>query len=401
MPTLPHPPPIRTDHSNAFANHTMRVRIPDIIAETIALNPDYPGSIKSRLAALRDEIAGDALIGPLDAESAADWLPWQRALHSQQKQADGDVTWHSAEWFFAETYAYRCLIQAARYDENGRDPFAPRKCEELRSQALWQLLERATGVPDEPEAALMRCVEFALWANRIDLSYAASLERGISIKPEDLLLDDRQRLIADLLSAGQDRRAEPIRIVADNTGSELAMDLVLSDCLLRHVSDRVIICLKAHPTFVSDATVADVWIMLGEMKKRGGSTAELAMRLERFWREGRLRFLPHPYWNSSVLLRDMPTPLRDRIGAGRLLILKGDVNYRRALGDCVWPAHAPFAGVMAYLECPALCLRTLKSDPIAGLPAGLAAKLDRVDRRWRVNGQRGLIQYKPAASGNL
>ena len=44
------PPPIRTDSSNSFANNTMRVRLPAIIDETIALNADYPASIKTPAA---------------------------------------------------------------------------------------------------------------------------------------------------------------------------------------------------------------------------------------------------------------------------------------------------------------------------------------------------------------
>jgi len=46
--------------------------------------------------------------------------------------------------------------------------------------------------------------------------------------------------------------------------------------------------------------------------------------------------------------------------------------------------------VTGYFPAPLLALRTLKSDPIAGLRAGLAAELDARDPHWRVNGQRGI-----------
>ena len=399
------PPPIRTDHSNAFANNTMAVRIPDIISETIALNPDYPASIKSRLRALRDDIASGGPIRRLPVESADDYEAWLDAIERQRHIVDGELTWQNAGWFFAETYAYRCLIEAVRWAEDGRDPFAPKKQAELRGDALWQLLERALQPIPDARGEIGRAVEFALWGNRIDLSYAAALERGTNISPEDLLVDDRPQLLeyVDQLILGRARSddGDRIYIVADNAGSELAMDLVLCDCLLRHSNCQVVIYLKAHPTFVSDATVEDVWILLSEMSKRGGPSAELSTRLSDAWRNEQLRFMPHGYWNSSILLRDLAAPLRDSINSGQLLIIKGDANYRRAVGDALWPVDTPFDDVMSYLDVPVLCLRTLKSDPIVGLPsAATASKLDSADPQWRVNGRRGLIQFKPQTSNS-
>jgi uncharacterized protein with ATP-grasp and redox domains len=397
------PSPIRTDHSNAFANNTMRFRLPAIIDETIAANDDYPASIKGRLSQLRDEISTGARIKELNAESAADASDWADALQQQREILKVEPTWHNTEWFFAETYAYRCLIEAVRWSESGRDPFLPMKLEELRSDALWQMIERAFEPLDSPAAELPRALAFDLWANRIDLSYSASLERGLDTNPEDLLVDDRDELQAYL---SESRTApvgfngpQPVYIVADNAGSELAMDLVLSDCLLRHVTNRVVICLKAHPTFVSDATPEDVWMMLSEMAARGGRADTLAQRLHAAWETGRLRLLPHPYWNSSRFLWDLPASLAEPLNEARLVIIKGDANYRRTVGDCIWSPHTPFSQVLSYLDAPVLCLRTLKSDPVVGLPpADTARHLDCIDPDWRVNGKRGLIQFKAQTS---
>ena len=400
---LPAPPPVRTDHSNAFAHNTMAVRVPDIIAETISLNPDYPTSIKSRLSRLHDALASGSAIRPLDSESASDYLPWLHALRRQREIVEGEPTWHNAEWFFAETYAYRLLIDATRWNENRRDPFLPKKLEELHGEALWLLLDRAIQPAAGVEEQILQAVAYDLWANRIDLSYAASLEQGTKIAPEDLLVDDRALLLEYLRRSaqpGQKLHGEgTVYIVADNAGSELAMDLVLSDCLLRHVTNRVVIYLKSHPTFVSDATPEDVWMMLAEMSGRGGKIAEMAERLTDAWRAERLRFTPHLYWNSSILLRDMPSHLRGRISGARLFIIKGDANYRRAVGDCLWPVESRFADVMSYLDVPVMCLRTLKSDPLVGLPsARMESELDAADPLWRVNGKRGLIQFKAQTS---
>lgn len=394
------PAPIRTDQSNAFANNTMRVRLPAIIDETIALNTDYPPSITDRLLKLRELLVSGARVAGLDPKSTPDQAEWEAAIQRQHALIGGELTWHNAEWFFAETYFYRCMIEAARWVETGLDPYLPKKLEELHSDALWQLVDRAYEPLDSPEREVARAVEFALWGNRIDLSYAPSSERGTDISADDLLVDDRDALAAYLsqsrVSPSGHQGGAPVYIVADNAGSELAMDLVLADCLLRHVTHWVVICLKAHPTFVSDATPADVWMMLREMARRGERIAALAQRLEGFWRCGRLSFPPHPYWNSSLFLWDLPSGYRGSFDAAQLVIIKGDANYRRAVGDAIWPAQTPFADVLSYLDVPVLCLRTLKSDPIVGLPsAETAAELERVDPDWRVNGKRGVIQFKP------
>ena len=397
------PAPIRTDKSNAFANNTMRVRLPAIIGETIALNPDYPPDITRRLSRLRSDLAAGARIDNIELCTAGDEEAWSSALQEQRVTVGGELTWHNAEWFFAETFAYRCLIEAARWRESGRDPFLPKKLEELHSDALWQLVERAYQPLDSPDSEGRRAVEFALWGNRIDLSYAPASERGAEISADDLLVDDREALIAYLSESCNSpdgfRGPAPVHIVADNAGSELAMDLALSDTLLRHVTPSVVIWLKAHPTFVSDATTADVWMMLAEMERRSGRAAALAKRLRAAWAEERLRFLPHTYWNSSRFLWDLPAPLRKQLNEARLVIIKGDANYRRTVGDCIWPPQTPFREVVDYLDAPLLCLRTLKSDPVVGLPtAETARQLDGIDPDWRVNGKRGLIQFKGQTS---
>ena len=66
MTQLTRPKPIRTDASDAFAHHTMRVRVPNIIRETQKLNPDYPAAIHEALDRLRLNIERDAPIPAID-----------------------------------------------------------------------------------------------------------------------------------------------------------------------------------------------------------------------------------------------------------------------------------------------------------------------------------------------
>lgn len=399
------PEPIRTDESNAFANNTMKIRIPAIIADTLQLNPTFPDSIKASLTELQMAVAGGDRIPALDIQAAPDYEQWLTALEQQQVMVDGDLTWHNATWFFAETYVYRYLIQAVRWYETGRDPFLPKKQTELEGGALWALLDRALDKSGTIDEQFMGRVAFDLWGNRIDLSYEASLAHGTDISEDDLLVDDRLQLLDHLhqtaSEAGSLKGIGDVYIIVDNAGSELTMDLVLTDFMLQYVTDTVILHVKSHPTFVSDAIPQDIWMTLAAMRSRGQSANALATRLTDAWNAGRLKIAPHPFWNSSFFMWDMPMTLHNLMDTARLVIVKGDANYRRAIGDSVWAVDTPFSDVMRYLNAPVMCLRTLKSDPIVGLPSlATEAELEKVDSQWRTNGKRGVIQFKPYTSLN-
>jgi hypothetical protein len=374
-------PPVRTDHTNAFANNTMRVRLPDIIQQTQDNNPDYPAAIRDALHALRDTIADGAPIPPL-ALPAPDHDDW----HPQIAAYEGD-TWHTTDWFFAEVYAYRQLIQAVRWWETGRDPFLPVKQAEDASADLWHMLDDALDQTGPLAERLNSLLHGALWGNRIDLSFKWALERGTAVADDDLLVDHSVRVVDHVLQG-----AGPVHLIADNYGRELAMDLVLLDALLDGVIDSAVLHIKFHPTFVSDATTADVHRFLHLMRDQSPAIRALGERLHTALEAGRLRLNPDPFWNSTHFLWDAPPRLTQLFAGARLVIVKGDLNYRRIVGDAIWPEGRPFAEAVRYFPAPMLALRALKSDPIAGLPVGLSARLDAIDADWHWNGQRGLLQ---------
>lgn len=380
------PPPIRTEtpgtpSGNAFAHYSMSVRVPKILDEVSARNPDYPQSVHDSIARLRDDIRAGGPLPPLGFP-APDAGEWQAALDQRAGE-----TWLATDWFFAENYVYRCLMAAVRHWENGRDPFAPAKQEELAGPALWHGLERALGLPvasnSERIAALLVA---ALWGNRVDLSYAVGVAFGAAGESADLLWDDSARAAEHLLRPGGD-----VHVVTDNMGSELSMDLALADALIARAGARVSLHVKMHPTFVSDAVAADVWSLLAAFSARGG-VAALAARLQQAWRAERLRVLPDPFWNGPRFLWDRPPRLARELDDATAVVLKGDANYRRAVGDAFWPADATFAQATGYLPAPLVALRTLKSDAIVGLSADQTSRLDAADRDWRINGRRGVIQ---------
>jgi hypothetical protein len=147
-----------------------------------------------------------------------------------------------------------------------------------------------------------------------------------------------------------------------------------------------------HPTYVSDTTVPDAlnFIAMLESGDHGDAARAFGGRLRDHLEAGRLRLLPDFFWNSGGALWDLPPHLLAAFDG--LTLTKGDLNYRRLLGDALWPPETPFSTVMDYFPVTIAALRTLKSDPVVGLPEGLASRLDGIDDEWRVNGRRGLIQ---------
>lgn len=392
MPLTAPPPPIRTDSSNDFAHHTMRFRVPGIIRDIPLRNPDYAPSIHDALEQLAAALENNRPI-PMLALPSPDYEDWQTQVTPHLGE-----TWLNSGWFFAEVYLYRLIMQAARWWESGRDPFAPWKAEETTGESFWLALEAAlstqTTAPDERLAEVLL---HALWGNRIDLSLKSAAAHGTSWHQDDLLSDQRGGVIG-LLLQGENRHAGVVHLITDNIGSELAMDLVLAQALLdTGAAAQVMLHVKLHPTFVSDATAPDVlsFIHLLEYTGRSADLRKFGGSLRALFEGGRLTLAPDSFWNSARFLWDMPPRLRQTFTGGRLAILKGDANYRRAVGDALWNPAAPFAEVCGYFPIPLLALRTLKSDPVVGLPDGAAERLSAEDARWRVSGQRGVIQFKP------
>ena len=382
------PPPIRTDGSNWFAANTMRVRVPNIIRETQHLN-DFPMSIHTALDRLRESIENDALIPSLP-NSAPDYDLWIEAFATHEGE-----TWLNSEWFYAEVYLYRLIIGAVDWHSSGLDPFVAKKEEEITGEGIQAAIRHALSA--SPETRLRDLLLHSLWGNRVDLSYIVGTTHGAATEA-DLLSDDRAAVIDHL----QGRESGHIHMILDNAGTELAMDLILADALL-DTAERITLHVKEHPTFVSDATRTDVLEFLSEMSLRGSLTRgfgqearEVSERLQAAIMDDRLRITPDRWWNSPYFLWQMPPRLTWQLEDAALVIIKGDANYRRMVGDALWQPETPFAEVVSYFPAPLLALRTGKSDTIVGLAPGLAGTLDAAQNDWRFNGKHGVIQfYRP------
>lgn len=365
----------------------MSVRVPAIIESVLVHDPQIEPDQARAVARLALDLRENAEL-PSPDPALPDACTWQRALAER-----GTPRWLECDWFFAENYAYRTLCEKLSYWQSHRDPFLPTKRTEYASNGHRLALDATARIAGLARQQLVALLEAAVFGNRVDLSFAASRERGIVSAHGDLLIDERASA-ADLLLEG----SGAVHFLIDNAGTELSVDLVLVSRLLALLDAPVVLHLKSHPCFVSDAIADDVrWFVNGEDDAahqlwRGASAearqcrAELASALA----AGRLRLAPHAFWNSPGWLWEAPAELEEELSRARLVILKGDAHYRRAVGDALWPTDTATRTVLAYFPAPLLALRTLKSEPIVGLSTAETAALDTADPSWRVNGRRAV-----------
>lgn len=386
------PSPICTSDADSFARHTFVERIPGILRDVVAQNDLSDGNRKALEVLLAEVTHGRVRALSEDTPDRAFWNGVS-APHFGR-------SWLDVPWYWAEAFVYRRVLEATGYFQPGRghgvDPFAAKKAAELAPEAApgaaGALLD---GLPDDPQARFQGLLHASLWGNRSDLSYdvARRLGRptGDPKEQANLLVDDTDRIWDLLRGKGCPRLA----ILADNAGTELLMDLALADYLLcQDLVEQVQLHVKPHPFFVSDAMVEDVWAGIGAVERTGGTACDLGERLRAQIARDDLQLVSHWHYGTSLFFFQLPDDLRALLASMNLVVVKGDANYRRLLGDAHWPPTTPFAKATGYFPAPLVALRTLKAEIIVGLAPGEAERLRTEDPTWLVNGRRGLVQAR-------
>ena len=383
------PPLLMTSEPGSFARRTIVERKPQIVSQVIEDN-DYPPATIERLMAFAQEIASEPL-RPLRTEAPEADL-WNGELAPYRGR-----TWLEMPWYLAEAFFYRRLLEVVGYFQPGPwqrcDPFAKPKQSQMalavdRLATDWDALDAAG-----TDLAFEALLHSSLWGNRADLSNESirlAVRGGLAAREErHNLLVDHTGQVHRILAAGLER----VDFVNDNVGLDLLFDLALTDLLLGlGWVRRVVFHLKACPFFVSDAMPEDAGATLSLLEASLTlSVRELGGRLMAYLDAGHLRLEADPFWTGPLMFRQLPPSLRTDLARSDLVILKGDVNYRRLLDDRHWPHTARLEDVAATFPAPLLVLRTLKGEILVGLAPGQATALAAQDPTWLINGQRGLI----------
>jgi hypothetical protein len=356
-------PPILSGTPGSFARRVMDERHPALLAQIRGAHP-YGAAERDGIDRLRAEL--DGVIEPLSG--------FDRTYVGR--------SWLEVPFLWAESCFYHKLLRAVGYHApgpwQGVDPFGFLKAPELASSTVDELADLP--VADRTRVLLIA----ALWGNRADLGFRIGVAAagGSATDAAHLVADDTGTVLAALHGR--------LAVVTDNAGPELLADLVLVDHLLATgAADSVVVHVKPYPYFVSDATTADLVACLRRLAAGPDAAAAVARRLQAASASGRFTVTTHGFWAAPLAFHALPAGL---LAGTDLVILKGDLNYRRLVGDCRWPATTPFADATAYFPAPVVALRTLKCEVAVGLDGDLLARLDASGEPWRTNGAYGLIQ---------
>lgn len=401
IPNLPLPAPLVGSDAGSFTEYTVTQRMPDI-ARRVILENQFPTEINQNLEKLATELPSGYL-QPLIDDTAIDFKDWEKYLQPYKNQR-----WLDVPWFVAETYFYRLILNITNYFQPGEyqniDPFSLQKNQGLETSIdsiislciqsqKWLDESQQEGKPNK--SSLIALLYFALWGNRVDLSLWSAFEDDrssfdIQTQLSNILVDDTFA-VTNLLIKSQNNCVD---LVIDNAGFELVCDLCLVDFLLGSgFANQVYLHLKPHPTFVSDAMIKDVHYTKDFFVKSSNIQVQsLGKRLTENLASGRLVLTEDYFWTSLLAFWEIPTSLKTELAKSNLIVVKGDANYRRLLGDRHWDFTTKFADIVSYLPAPIVALRTLKSEVAAGLKNEVLQELAIADPQWLTNGQWGVIQ---------
>lgn len=395
------PLPVMASEENTFANYTLVRRLPSVIERVIKEN-DFPPPIVQELETLIEELF-EGWVRFLADDRGPDLAAWESYLEPFEGRS-----WFDLPFYVAEAYFFRRLLEATGYFVpglwQGIDPFGYQKRLSLEKSmdAIREISERINVLNGDKTqtdcyyTCLTALLQTDLWGNRADLSLWP-VESGdrttgdLQQQQAHILVDDTHPLLQYLTNI----QGQRIDLIIDNAGFELVCDFFLTDFLLStHTANIVCLHLKAHPTFVSDAMSQDVFHALEMLANDVSQDVRmLASRLHEYITGGRLICREDFFWNAPLAFWEMPESLREELAKASLILIKGDANYRRILGDRHWLFTTPLWDIGYYFPTPFVALRTLKSEVATGLEPDQIEILNEQDPLWLTNGQWGVIQF--------
>lgn len=100
-------------------------------------------------------------------------------------------------------------------------------------------------------------------------------------------------------------------------------------------------------------------------------------------------------------MKEQDPRLYSMLSESSIIIFKGDLNYRKLLGDVNWRYNTPFhTALRGFNPAPIAALRTAKADLIAGLEPEVYEPVAEKCKKWLITGQYGLIQFDNTNSKN-
>ena len=100
------------------------------------------------------------------------------------------------------------------------------------------------------------------------------------------------------------------------------------------------------------------------------------------------------YFMRDLTFQSRAPKLYSYLQQSSLIVVKGDLNYRKLTGDLKWPHTTPFRTALRSFHPAPLCpLRGLKAEVVVGLSEGQAETVYRQAHDWLTSGHFNVIQF--------
>ncbi|XP_034951776.1 damage-control phosphatase ARMT1-like isoform X2 [Chelonus insularis] len=372
------------------------------------------------LSELKSELMTNKFLSRLNStntENSNDIIKWNREIENQIDKGK-PPTWYNATWLFSECYMYRRIAQIFQVTKTltSYDPFESLKYESFHqslapmsslAKFINTLLNKTeTYSLDEQKTDFINLLKMNLWGNQCDLSLSA----GASIPVEDqnpfdqiaeleenLLINDSESVWNLLNQAKETRKNITVDVILDNAGYELFTDLCLGIFLTsQNIVHKIRFYVKMFPWFVSDTMEKDFYWMIDQLKNSSNNNLKaMGEKCLEYLKSERWSIEVESFWTEPFDFSKMKTEtpkLYNKLSEAVLIITKGDLNYRKLLGDINWEYSTKLkTALREFQPTNLIALRTVKADLIVGISSDKAAELSHKDPNWMTTGQYGII----------
>lgn len=319
-----------------------------------------------------------------------------------------------APFFLVEFYFYHLLLSLRNYDELKFDFFAAKKDADWKDKAedfssklsvlfddFEKFNKRKFSKKEKQEfnerknEHIKSILYYSLTSNTGDLSQLHEISSE-SVK----CLCNETEICKNYLDVA--KPYSRFDIICDNSGAELFSDIYLAVFFLVYgLAKKVVLHLKPCPFFVSDATIDDFSKLVSALIKNGKNTELLD-----FISKKKIEvFSPNDFWVEPYYFDKMPDGLKNHFDKSNLVIIKGDLNYRRLVGDFNKYANETKSSInfetleerclfknKSNKNIPLVAPRVLKSDVFVGIDSVFEAIGRNSDSQFKTDGKWGVIQ---------
>lgn len=421
--------PLSAQYKRSFAYVTVKDRLPVILTQVIdhlvrdkeQIIKDHGEAAREELkvvigafSQLKNEIQTNKPLTPLKSNSS-DIKIWNAVLEEETER--NKHKWFNSDWLFSECYMYRKAREIFELSQSLTtfDPF--RKSKEsglynamnsvvILSDHMKKQLEEVEQLKrSDIRQALQRIIYLNLWGNRFDLSLSKGVQILITENPltyaenfkDDVLVDDSDKIWEVLSEA--DEQNKVVDIVLDNAAYELFTDFCLADYLISaSLASKIRFYVKAMPWYVSDTVVNDFhWVIKTLILHDSRNVSDLASRWKKYFDDGKWIIEVKDFWTlpySYNKMQEIRPELYAQLSQAQLVIFKGDLNYRKLVGDINWPPTETFCSALrGFNPTNIVTLRTIKADTICGLKPGQAEDTATKNEDWLITGKYAVIQF--------